>query len=378
MRSQVSDDILEFHAATIPGTEGVLCDELRELGFASVRLNRGGIPFRGTMQDGWRACFQSRIAARIQLLLGRFPCRTPDDLYHGIKSIDWSPFIGRSQTLAVSAVSREEAMSHSGFTALKVKDAIVDQLREEAGERPDVNREDADVRVFVHVANQKATVYLDLAGEPLNKRGYRQMTGEAPLRETIAAALLRMAGWDRESPLVDPMCGSGTLAIEAAMWATNMAPGLLRDRFGFERWANFDADAALALKMLRGTLRGAAKGRMPRVVASDQDPAMVEAAKQNARAAGVKLAFRTHDVLVNPPSGERGFVVTNPPYGQRLEMEQDFPRHLAAVLSRLHGWRVGIMTASPLYRQALSAKPIQSFDIPNGGLDCTFLVYDMP
>jgi 23S rRNA G2445 N2-methylase RlmL len=374
----LTEDILEFHAATIPGTEHVLCDELRELGFASVRLNRGGIPFRGTMQEGWRACLQSRIAARIQVLLARFPCRTPDDLYHGVQAIDWRSFIAHSQTLAVSAVSREDALQHSGFTALKVKDAIVDKLRQDVGERPDVDREDADVRVFAHVANQKASVYLDLAGEPLNKRGYRKVAGEAPLRETIAAALLRMAGWDRQTPLTDPMCGSGTLAIEAAMWAGNIAPGLLRARFGFERWANHDEDAAAALRLLRGTLRGAAKGTMPRIIASDQNPAMVEAARQNARAAGVKLALRTHDVLVHPPAGERGIVVTNPPYGERLEMAADFPRQLAAVFSRLHGWRIGIMTGSPVYQQAISAKPLQAIAIPNGGLDCTFLVYDMP
>ncbi len=378
MTSQLSDAIFEFHAATIPGTENVLCDELRELGFASVRLNRGGIPFRGTMQDGWRACLQSRIAARIQVLLARFPCRTPDDLYLGVQGVDWKTFISRTQTLAVSAVSREDALSHSGFAALKVKDAIVDQLREGVGERPDVDREDADVRVFAHVANQKAAVYLDLAGEPLNKRGYRKVAGEAPLRETIAAALLRMAGWDRETPLTDPMCGSGTIAIEAAMWAGNMAPGLLRDQFGFERWANYDEDAAVALRLLRGKLRGAAKGTMPRIIASDRNADMIEAARQNARAAGVKLAFRTHDLVTHPPAGEKGFIVTNPPYGQRLEMAPEFPRQLAAVCSRLHGWRIGILTASPAYQQAISAKPVQAIQIPNGGLDCTFLVYDMP
>ena len=378
MKSQLSEDVLEFHAATIPGTESVLCDELRELGFASVRLNRGGIPFRGSMQDGWRACLQSRIAARIQVLLARFPCRTPDDLYHGVQGIDWRTFLSPSQTLAVSAVSREDALAHSGFAALKVKDAIVDQLRQDIGARPDVDREDADVRVFAHVANQKAAVYLDLAGEPLNKRGYRKVAGEAPLRETIAAALLRISGWDRETPLIDPMCGSGTLAIEAAMWAGNKAPGLLRERFGFERWANYDEEAADALRLLRGELRGAAKGSMPRVIASDRNADMVEAARQNARAAGVKLAFRAHDVLVHPPTGEKGFIITNPPYGQRLEMAPDFPQQLAAVLSRLHGWRSGIMTGGPVYEQAISAKPLQAIEIPNGGLDCTFLLYDMP
>ena len=190
----------EFFAAAIPGTEKVLCDELRELGFASVRLNRGGVPFRGTWRDGWRACLESRIAQRIQLLVGRFPAPSQEALYDQTRKIDWSPFITPNQTLSISAVVRASQINHSGFAALKVKDAIVDQVREKTQDRPSVDKEDADVRIFMHLANDKAAIYLDLAGEPLHRRGYRTETGEAPLRETLAAALLRMSGWDRQSP----------------------------------------------------------------------------------------------------------------------------------------------------------------------------------
>lgn len=373
------DDIIhELHASAIPGTEEVLCEELRELGFSSVRLNRGGIPFRGTMREGWRACLQSRIAQRIQLVMGRFACRTPEDLYHGIRKIDWQPFLSVNNTLAVSAVSREKTLTHSGFVALKVKDAIVDQIRSSTGERPNVDKENADVRVFIHVANQKASVYLDMAGEPLHRRGYRQVPGEAPLRETLAAALLRLSGWDRKTPLTDPMCGSGTLAIEAALWAGNVAPGIFRKTFGFERWANFDDQAAEALRGIRGALRRGAAGRMPRIVAGDRDPDMVQATRQNARAAGVKLSFREQDILKQPPSGEPAFLITNPPYGQRLEMDPAFPRELASVLSRLHGWRIAMMAGSPAYERAISTAPAKSYPLRNGALDCSFLIYDMP
>jgi putative N6-adenine-specific DNA methylase len=370
--------IYEFHASVIPGLESVLCDELRDLGFKSVRLNRGGIPFRGTMQDGWRACLESRIAQRIQLLMGRFPCRSQAELYQGVHAIDWSPYVSSDQTISVSAVSRESALSHSGFVAQKTKDAIVDQIREKSGERPSVDREDADVRVFVHVANEKASVYLDMAGDPLHKRGYRSKPGEAPLRETLAAGLIRLVGWDQETTFVDPVCGSGTLAIEAALWANHIAPGLLRSQFGFERWACFDEDHARTLRDLTGTLRQSRATRAHRIVASDVDPQAVEAAKHNARAAGVKLAFRNHDVLQTPPSGNKGVILTNPPYGVRLEMASDFPKQLARVFTRLHGWRIGILAGAPEYKKAIAVSPTREISIKNGALDCSFLIYDMP
>lgn len=372
-------NVYEFHAAAIPGTESYLCDELRELGFKSVRLNRGGIPFRGDLREGWRACLESRLAQRVQLLMGRFPCRTPDDLYRGVQSIDWLPYLTFRQTLVVNAVTRGQAFGHSGFAALKIKDAIVDQIRDRTKRRPSVDREDADVHVFAHIANDKASVYLDLAGEPLHRRGYRKMAGEAPLRETLAATLVRMSGWDGEQVLVDPMCGSGTLLIEAAMWAAGIAPGLRRERFGFERWADFGEEAAETLRAMRGSLRQkAARARIPKLQAADHDPEMVEATTQNARAAGLKLAVKQRSVLDFQGSGKPGVLITNPPYGVRLEMTPGFCRELASTLSRLHGWRVCLLAGSPDYRKAISFAPKSAVALKNGALDCEFLVYDVP
>ncbi len=369
--------MLEFFAASIPGTERVLCQELRELGFASVRLNRGGVPFRGPWREGWRACLQSRIAQRIQVLVGRFPAPTQDALYDGVRAIDWSPYLTARHTLGVSAVCRASAITHSGFAALKVKDAIVDSVRDKAGQRPSVDRDDPDVRVFVHLANDKAAVYVDLAGTPLHRRGYRRDSGEAPLRETLAAALLRISGWDRAAPLTDPMCGSGTIAIEAAMWAANIAPGLARGQFGFERWANFGADEAASLKELCSELRAAARGPDVRIIASDIDTDVLAKAKANARAAGIRLAFKNRSALNLQGDAPGGFIVTNPPYGVRLEKDPEFARQLAATFSRLHGWRVCILAGSPDYERMMSAKPKFTAHIPSGGLDCDLLVYDI-
>lgn len=367
----------EFFAAAIPGTERALCEELRELGFASVRLNRGGVPFRGPWRDGWRACLESRIAQRIQLLVGRFPAPTQEALYDGIRAIDWSPFVTPAQTLSVGAVLRASEINHSGFAALKVKDAIVDQVRENTEERPSVDREDADVRIFMHLANDKAAVYLDVSGEPLHRRGYRTQAGDAPLRETLAAAILRISGWDRKSLLIDPMCGSGTIAIEAAMWSANIAPGLTRERFGFERWANFDEEKAADLKALRGELRRAASGTAAKIVASDIDESVLEAAKANARAAGVRLTFKCRDVMDLAASGQKGLIVTNPPYGVRLEKSDDFCQKLGGVFSRLHGWRVCIMAGSPDFERAISSKPKFTVPLANGNLKCELLSYNM-
>ena len=368
---------LELFASCISGTEQVLCDELRELGFQSVRLNRGGIPFRGTREEAWRACLQSRIAQRIQLLLARFPAPSEKAFYAGVRAVDWRPYLSYRQTLSVSAVTRSSALNHSGFVALKAKDAIVDQIRGLGSKRPSVDREDPDVRVFVYLAADRASIYLDLSGESLHKRGYRRQAGEAPLRETLAAAMLRLSGWDRATPLIDPLCGSGTIAIEAAQWAANRAPGLDRERFGFERWADFDEADAEAMRRIRGELRSAVSGTRPRIQAADADPAAIDAAKVNARAAGVRLAFRCRPLAELQGSDSRTVVVTNPPYGVRLEKDPLFCRQFATAVSRLHGWRVCLLAGDPAYDREIPAKPEAAIPLPNGDIPCRFLIYEM-
>lgn len=367
----------EFFAAAISHTESALCDELRELGFKSVRLNRGGIPFRGEWVDGWRACLQSRIAQRIHVMMGRFPAETQEALYDAVRSVDWTPFITPDQTLSVRSVSVASEIRHSGFVALRTKDAIVDQIREKTGGRPSVSRDDPDVRVFVYLANNRVALYLDLSGEPLHRRGYRAKGGDAPLRETLAAAILRMSGWDRQSPLMDPMCGSGTIAIEAAMWAANIAPGLTRSRFGFERWANFGDNEAGELKALCGELRRQATGQHPRIIASDIDPAALETAQANARAAGVRLAFKERSVVDLSQDAGAKMIVTNAPYGVRLEADPGFINRTGATFSKLHGWRVCILAGTPEYDRAISLKPTERIALINGDLDCELLIYDI-
>ena len=227
------------------------------------------------------------------------------------------------------------------------------------------------------MVQSKATLYLDLSGSSLHRRGYRVQSGEAPLRETLASAMIHLSGWDRQSLLMDPMCGSGTIAIEAAMLASNIPPGLERGRFGFERWANFDESAAAELKLLCGELRREMGASRPRIIASDIDADMVDIAKSNARSAGVKIAFKERDVMELQGDARTGTIVTNPPYGVRLATDDAFIRGLAARFRKMHGWRICVLTVGDALERAMSMRSTECIALPNGDIECKYLIYDV-
>lgn len=369
---------MAFFASAAKGTEEVLFDELRELRFSGLGLTNGGVYFQGTREDAWRACLWSRIAQRIFLRVVEFPAADDKAFYSGVRLFDWSRVLTAERTLAVSAFCRSAFTTHNDFLALKTKDAIVDQLRERFGARPSVSRTDADVDVFVRLVQDMATVYLDLAGDSLTRRGYRQVGHEAPLKETLAAAMLRLSGWDRQRPLLDPLCGSGTIPIEAAWWATATAPGLLRARFGFERWADFtDADRE-ALADLCGRARRRARGQQPRITGADVDAEAIRAATVNARAAGVRISLKQAPLADLQAGGQPGIVITNPPYGQRLEADASLWRDMASAFARLHGWRVCVLAGSRDVARAVPFKPVAEHPLYNGDIECRFFVYDVP
>lgn len=367
---------LEFYASAAPGTESAVRDELAELGFRSTRLNRGGIPFLGPWSEGWRACLLSRTAQRIMAVTSRFEAASAEALYEGVRGIDWLRYVTPRQTLGVSAFVTSSALTHSGFAALRVKDAIVDQIRDRCGNRPDVDRESPDLRVFLYLARNRATVYADLSGDALFLRGYRTTAGEAPLKETLAAVVLRLAGWDRCLPLLDPMCGSGTFCIEAALWAGNVAPGLFRSRFGFQRWACFDPSSAQQFEAMKGELRQRGHGQHPGITGLDSNPEAVLRARENARSAGVRLGFRVGDLRDLRPDGSRRFLVTNPPYGVRLAADDRFHQEMAATFRRLDGWHIGVLTGNPRFRAMMGRAPTQCHALFNGDLPCELLVYE--
>jgi putative N6-adenine-specific DNA methylase len=368
---------MQFFATAARGTEGALRDELRELGVREVRADRGGVHFGGDWSEGFRVCFESRIAMRVLTPLGDFEAPTGDALYEGVKAIDWAPWLTARHTLAVSASCRSSALTHTAFIAQRTKDGIVDPLRERTGQRPSVDREDPDVHVFVHLVKDHATVYLDLAGEPLHRRGYRVEGAEAPLKETLAAAILRLSGWDRKSPLLDPMCGSGTLILEAALWAAGVPGGVLRETFGFERWAAHGAREQQIMRDLRQQARERPIKSRPFLLGSDADAATIELARRCAATAGVRVTLVLRPLAEVEPLRGRGFVITNPPYGMRLDLGPERVRDIVAATRKMRGHQVAILTMNDEISRAMPFRPDHVHQLFNGDLECRLIVYSV-
>lgn len=368
---------MEFFATAAKGTEGALRDELREHRFRGVRADRGGVHFAGGLDEGFRACIELRTAVRVLLLLSEFEAPDGEGLYEGARAIDWAPYLSPRHTLAVRAACRSSRLTHTQFIAQKTKDAVVDQIRDNVGARPSVDLDNPDVMLFVHLVRDRASVYLDLAGEPLHKRGYRTHIGDAPLKETLAAAILRLSGWDREAPLVDPMCGSGTFPIEATLWARRIAPGLARDRFGFERWASHGEEAAKRAGELRAEARGRILRDGPKIAGFDVDPNAIETARGNARRAGVSIRFDRRGIRDLWPESPAGMVVSNPPYGERLEGSRELYSELGAAIRRMSGHTAVILAGTPEIPQAIPLRPEKTLIIWNGAIECRLLRYSI-
>jgi putative N6-adenine-specific DNA methylase len=368
---------LRFFATAAKGTEPALRDELREMRLRHVRADRGGVHFEGELADAARACLWSRVALRILLEVASFEAPDEGALYAGAHAVDWTAWMNPRTTLAVRASCRSSRLTHTQFIAQKTKDAVVDGLRDHFGARPSVDRDDPDVLLSVHLARDHATLYLDVGGASLHERGWRARAGAAPLRETLAAAVVQLSGWDRAVPLLDPMCGAGTIAIEAASWARRMAPGLGRARFGLERWASHDEAMRRRLADLRQEAHSAALGAKggPPVRASDADPRAVELARENARAAGVDLVVEQQDVRDLPALDPPGWVVTNPPYGERIAGGEALYRELARSLRRLRGWGAAVLAGTPDIARAMGREPDRWWALYNGPIECRLLLY---
>ncbi|NLC71161.1 MAG: bifunctional 23S rRNA (guanine(2069)-N(7))-methyltransferase RlmK/23S rRNA (guanine(2445)-N(2))-methyltransferase RlmL [Desulfuromonadaceae bacterium] len=383
---------MNFFATAAKGLEKALAEELKNLGAASVRTETGGAAFAGSLETAYRACLWSRLASRILLPLTVFQATTPDQLYQGIRAIDWDRHLDPDGTLAVDCAIFRSRIKHSHFAALKAKDAIVDQFRERWGKRPSVATEQPGLRINLYLRCNRLTVSLDLSGDSLHRRGYRDQKVTAPLKENLAAALLILNNWQQTAVeggiLVDPMCGSGTIPIEAALMVTDTAPGLLRPYFGFLGWKGHDA--ALWSRLLdeaKGRRRIKDRGK-ERIFAYDKSREAIAAAQCNARAAGVAevIRFRQSDITALPspppvPEG-RGLLVVNPPYGERLAHGDDLKelyRQLGEQL-RYHfpGWRLGLLTSSGALARELSLPLESTVPLYNGAIECALYGYRVP
>jgi putative N6-adenine-specific DNA methylase len=360
---------MHFFATAAKGTEPALRDELRELRFEGVRADRGGVHFEGETLEGWRACLWSRIAIRVLSPLETFPAPDERAYYEAVHAIELDSVLTPKHTLVVSSACRSSRITHTEYLNQLTKDAVVDRIRERHGSRPSVDKQDPDVHLFVHLAKDQATLYLDLAGEPLHRRGYRARSAEAPLKESLAAAVLRYSGWDREGPFVDPMCGSGTLAVEAALWAKNVAPGLSRRRFGFERWASFDETARSTMSVLRESARSAVRDAIPPVLGRDASERALVLARTAARNAKVDVAFEVGP-LSDFESPAASAVVSNPPYGKRLERALDLPRELARLVDRHPTSHVALLMAADQPIGRTRRKPEPPREVFNGNIEC--------
>ena len=386
---------LEFFARCAGGFEEVLGRELRALGMARVRPQVGGVIFFGTVSDGYRACLWSRVATRIQLVLARVPAQDADALYQGVYAIAWEDHVREGSTIAVDAHGENPNLRNTKFVALKVKDALCDRLRNVRGSRPDVDASDPDFSVNVAVHPQRATVYLNLSGASLHRRGYRTdgVQTEAPLKETLAASVLLAAGWDdlttQGGSLVDPMCGSGTLAIEAALVCAHRAPGLLREKWGFEGWLSHD-------EALWESIRAKAEeqivweGGIPPIVAGDLDARAVEIARENARRAGVEDLIRFHvDDAANlgrylralrKRGNAPGLLAANPPYGARLLTRRELPAAYEALSNAVEAvpanWRVALITPDASIDSALGRPAERTIACHNGPIETRVRLYE--
>jgi 23S rRNA G2445 N2-methylase RlmL len=376
---------MKFFVTCARGTEGALRRELVAQRIHAPKGATGGVTFEGTMEDGMKVCLWSRVAMRVLLEVGSFQATDADDLYEGARSLNLDRFLDGRTTLAVTATTHDNPeLHHSGFAALKVKDAVVDALRDRmAGRRPDVNVKNPDVSLILHLRGQDAGIFVDLAGEPLHRRGYRVAMGDAPLKESLAAAVLALGGARSDRPFVDPMAGTGTLAIEHAQMSRKMAPGLRRS-FGFERWA--DQSHMPIFQRLKQAAQDTVLPRAPcPIMARDRDQAAIEATRRNAQAAGVAddIRFEVAEIATLPPEGPEGVLCTNPPYGERLPgptpgqaLDKIFT-DIARALDRMRGWTAIILCGNPMLARSIQRKHQISHRLWNGPLETRLLVYDL-
>lgn len=323
-----------------------------------------------------RACLRSRIGLRVLWRQAEFVATNPNALYEGARTVDWSRWLDADKTLSVHATLKNSELTHSGFVAQKIKDGIVDQLRERDGARPDVSPSDADVRIAAHIDRNRVQLFVDLAGAPLSKRGYRRESGAAPLREHLGAAMLRLSGFEPGTPVFDPMCGSGTIPIEAASWAAGRPSGGARS-FGFERWRCFDDAARAAWELERQRAVDFAKPVATSVRGADRDPRSLETARANAKRAGVDVRFERGDLASLSSIDAGTLLVTNPPYGVRLEMDRGWFADFRALLSRAAGSTVTAISPDRSLPEHVGVPATGEHTLYNGDLQCRLFRWEL-
>ncbi|MGJ5634241.1 THUMP domain-containing class I SAM-dependent RNA methyltransferase [Nostoc sp. CALU 1950] len=371
----------QYFATVARGLETLAAQELEQLGAHSVEPGFCGVAFEGDRTLLYRVNLWARLPFRILVNIDEFPCQNADDLYRGIQTIDWVNYLTPDMTLAVNVTGKNQHLNHSHFTSLQVKNAIVDQQKENLGERSNVELHDPDVRVNVHIERDFCTVKLDSSGNSLHRRGYRPAVGVAPLKESLAAALIQLSGWEPNQMFYDPLCGSGTLPLEASLKALNIAPGLFRESFGFETWLDFD------LSLLEKLLQEAKDSQLDTLPApiwgSDRDENIIEQAINNAQNCGVDnhVWFSQMELADVVAPADSGILFCNPPYGERLGQDSDlgaFYKLLGDVLKqRFKGWTAFVLSGNKELSQSIGLKSSRRIAVYNGALPCQLMKYEL-
>jgi putative N6-adenine-specific DNA methylase len=368
----------ELIAKTFMGLEPVLAKELTQLGANNVQIGRRMVSFTGNKEMMYRANFQLHTAIRILKPVKHFKARSAEDVYEEVKKLDWSQYIEKGKTFSVDSVVYSEEFRNSRFVTYKVKDAIVDQFREHTGDRPNISVSNPDIRLHIHIADEDATLCLDSSGESLHRRGYRQESVEAPLNEVLAAGMILMTGWQGETDFIDPMCGSGTILIEAALIAHNMSPGIFRKGYAFEKWPDFDQELFDSIYNDDSQEREFTH----HIYGYDVDMKAVNTARINVRAAGLTqdISVEQQDIKDFTQPREKSIMVMNPPYGERISTPNLLNTY-KVIGERLKHQFMGNEAWILSYREecfeAIGLKPSIKIPVYNGSLECEFRRYQM-
>ncbi|MBD1914919.1 MULTISPECIES: THUMP domain-containing protein [Cyanophyceae] len=370
-----------YFATVARGLEALAAAELENLGAQQIEPGFCGVAFEGDLALLYRVNLWSRLVFRVLVKLGECPCRDAEDLYQGIQSIDWRPYLTPDLTFAVDATGKNRSLNHTHFTALQVKNAVVDQQRQHWGDRSTIDTQHPEVRLNVHIQDDTATVSLDSSGSSLHRRGYRPAVGAAPLKESLAAALVKLTDWPGDVPLLDPLCGSGTLPLEASMAALKIAPGIFREEFGFQTWLDFDGDLWDSLWQEAEAARKDDLGVW--VGGCDRDPDIIQQARLNAQRCDLaeQINFWAADLADLEAPADSGFLLCNPPYGERLGADEDlgaFYKLLGNVMKqRFKGWTAFVLSGNKALSQHIGLKSAQRVAVYNGTLPCQWLKYEL-
>ncbi len=370
--------LFEMTAKTLGGLEPILEKELRILGAQDIKVLKRAVSFKGDKGFLYKANLWLRTAIRIYVPIGNYQLRNQEDLYKKVQLIEWEKYMAVTQSFRIDATVYSELFSNSKFVEQKTKDAVVDYFRDKFGERPDVDLQDPKIRIHIHLSDRFLTINLDSSGDPLFKRGYRTEVGFAPINEVLAAGILQLTGWQPHRPLLDPMCGSGTFLIEAALIAQNMPPNIYRDEFGFMNWPDYDEE-------LHELIEESAfkKTRNPefKIFGRDKDPNMVEKCRANLKTALFDEVIEAKHIefIDSKPPTERGVIIMNPPYDMRLRSDnEELYGQIGKTLKHNYpGWEVWIITADLDSVRYIGLRPTRKIALKNGPLDSKLFKYEM-